>query len=91
MMKRRSFLKAAAAGLLVFPAAGSALAQTPFAPEDIKVPPRDQLLSTFGWVTDIHFSPSAASKTKTPSVFTLTPWPNSVRPLTCSTPEISTL
>lgn len=48
MMKRRSFLKAAAAGLLVFPAAGSALAQTPFAPEDIKVPPRDQLLSTFG-------------------------------------------
>lgn len=38
MMKRRSFLKAAAAGLLVFPAAGSALAQTPFAPEDIKVP-----------------------------------------------------
>ena len=56
MMKRRSFLKAAAAGLLVFPAAGSALAQTPFAPEDIKVPPRDQLLSTFGWVTDIHYS-----------------------------------
>ena len=35
---------------------GFPLAQTPFAPEDIKVPPRDQLLSTFGWVTDIHYS-----------------------------------
>lgn len=53
-MKRRSFL-ASAAGILLFPAAGSAVAKT-VTSEPITVPPKEQLLSSFGFVTDVHYA-----------------------------------
>lgn len=54
-MERRTFIKGVA-GLVLLPAAGSALAETPVSPAEIKIPAKEDLLSTFGWITDVHYS-----------------------------------
>lgn len=52
-MKRRLFIQSAL-GAMFAPAAGSLLAQT-VTSEVIKVPEKSQLISRFGFVTDVHY------------------------------------
>lgn len=54
-MERRTFIKGVT-GLVLLPAAGSAFAGTNVSPADVKVPPKEELLSSFGWITDVHYS-----------------------------------
>ena len=58
-MQRRLFFRNAA-GLFLAPAAmqfaGTASAATP-AVSPIELPPAEDIISSFGWVTDIHYRP----------------------------------
>ena len=52
---RRTLLKTAAT-LIVLPAAGAAKAVSVCPATDITIPPEKDLISSFGWVTDVHYS-----------------------------------
>ena len=52
---RRTLLKTAAT-LIVLPAAGAAKAVSVCPATDITIPPEKDLISSFGWVTDVHCS-----------------------------------
>mgnify|MGYP006992967511 CR=1 FL=1 len=87
---RRTLLKTAAT-LIVLPAAGAAKAVSVCPATDITIPPEKDLISSFGWVTDVHYSvqPVRRIDNEDSTVFTRIPSRSSARQRISSIPVSS--